>query len=149
MQNSKAFTMVELVFVIVVIGILSAIAIPKLAGTVDLAYMVKGKNTLASVRSAITTERQKRILRGDFDPIEDLGDETHAFNKFKEGSKSELLAFPEKNCDTGQTGCWSRQSATTYVYKFADSADGDAKFKLENNKLVCDNDNADCAQILN
>lgn len=65
----KAFTMVELVFVIVVIGILSAVAIPKLAATRDDAEITKARTTVASLRNAIATERQKRILRGDFDDI--------------------------------------------------------------------------------
>lgn len=61
--------MVELIFVIVVIGILSAIAVPKLAATRDDAIIVKARDTVASLRSAIATERQKRILRGEFDDI--------------------------------------------------------------------------------
>ena len=73
-KNQKAFTMVELIFVIVIIGILSAIAIPKLASTAKQAHIVKAKTVLASVRSSMSTERQKRILRGDFTtPIGDLG----------------------------------------------------------------------------
>jgi general secretion pathway protein G len=65
----KAFTMVELVFVIVVIGILSAIAIPKFAATRDDAVISKAIAEVAAMRSAIATERQKRILRGDFSPV--------------------------------------------------------------------------------
>ena len=64
--------MIELVFVIVVIGILSAIAIPKFAATRDDALITRGLATLASVRSAISTERQKQILRGDFTGITSL-----------------------------------------------------------------------------
>ncbi len=72
--------MVELVFVIVVIGILSAIAVPKFAATRDDALITKGLATLSSVRSAIATERQKRILRGDFSEIEKLnGDGGHFY----------------------------------------------------------------------
>jgi general secretion pathway protein G len=65
----KAFTMVELVFVIVVIGILSAIAIPKFAATRDDAIISKALAEVSAMRSAIATERQKRILRGDFTDI--------------------------------------------------------------------------------
>ena len=68
-SSKKAFTMVELIFVIVVIGILSAIAIPKLAATRDDAEVTKAIATVGSVRSALATERQKRILRGDFTAI--------------------------------------------------------------------------------
>jgi len=62
----KAFTMIELVFVIVVIGILSAIAVPKFAATRDDAEVSKARATVAALRSALATERQKRILKGDF-----------------------------------------------------------------------------------
>ena len=65
----KAFTMVELVFVIVVIGILSAIAVPKFAATRDDAIVSKALAEVAAMRSAIATERQKRILRGNFTDI--------------------------------------------------------------------------------
>lgn len=65
----KAFTMLELVFVIAVIGILSAIAIPKFAATRNDAIITKARTTVAAMRSAVATERQKRILRGNFTDI--------------------------------------------------------------------------------
>ena len=65
----NAFTMLELVFVIAVIGILSAIAIPKFAVTRNDAIITKAKTTVGALRSAIATERQKRILKGNFDNI--------------------------------------------------------------------------------
>ncbi len=67
----KAFTMIELIFVIVVIGILAAIAIPKFAATRDDAEITKARAAVGAMRTAIATERQKRILRGDFTGITD------------------------------------------------------------------------------
>lgn len=65
----RAFTMIELVFVIVVIGILAAIAVPKLAATRDDAKIAKARATVGALRTAIATERQKRILAGNFTDI--------------------------------------------------------------------------------
>jgi len=67
----KAFTMLELIFVIVVIGILSAIAVPKFAATRDDAVISKARNEVAAMRSAIATARQKRILKGSFTDLTD------------------------------------------------------------------------------
>lgn len=64
-NNKKAFTMIELVFVIVVLGILSAIAIPRFAATRTDAEISKGRADVASIRSAIMTERQARLITGD------------------------------------------------------------------------------------
>jgi len=73
MQKSKnAFTMIELVFVIVILGILSAIAIPKFAATRTDAQITKGRADISSIRSAIVTERQSRLIQGDHDWITEL-----------------------------------------------------------------------------
>lgn len=64
-KSKKAFTMIELVFVIVVLGILSAIAIPKFAATRTDAQISKGRADVASIRSAIITDRQSRLIKGD------------------------------------------------------------------------------------
>lgn len=72
----NAFTMIELVFVIVVIGILAAIAIPKFAATRDDAQIAKGRSDVAAIRSAIVSERQIRLLRGDSTYIDKLHNTT-------------------------------------------------------------------------
>lgn len=61
----NAFTMIELVFIIVVIGILAAIAVPKFAATRDDAQIAKGRSDVAAIRAAIVSERQGRLLRGE------------------------------------------------------------------------------------
>ena len=67
MQNFKknAFTMIELVFVIVVLGILAAVAIPKFAATRTDAQISKGRADVASIRSGIISDRQVRLITGD------------------------------------------------------------------------------------
>ncbi|MBN2896622.1 MAG: prepilin-type N-terminal cleavage/methylation domain-containing protein [Campylobacterales bacterium] len=71
-SNRYAFTMIELVFVIVVLGILAAIAVPKLAATRDDAQIAKGRSDVASIRSAIVSERQSRLLKGQSSYINKL-----------------------------------------------------------------------------
>ncbi|MDF1879935.1 prepilin-type N-terminal cleavage/methylation domain-containing protein [Sulfurimonas sp. MAG313] len=64
-KNQSAFTMIELVFVIVILGILAAVAVPRFAVTRADAQVVKGRADVASIRAAIINERQGRLFRGD------------------------------------------------------------------------------------
>ncbi|MFZ3053998.1 MAG: type II secretion system protein [Sulfuricurvum sp.] len=64
-MKRTAFTMIELVFVIVVLGILAAIAIPKFAATRDDAQVSKGRSDVAAIRAAIVSERQGRLMKGE------------------------------------------------------------------------------------
>jgi general secretion pathway protein G len=51
----KAFTLVELIFVIVIIGILSSIALPRLAGTRDDALISKNSEYIIGIMTEIST----------------------------------------------------------------------------------------------
>ena len=132
MASKKAFTMIELVFVIVVIGILSAIAIPKFAATRDDATITKALATVAAVRSALATERQKRILRGEFADINKsaIGDDSSPFK--------ELLNYPVKLCNTSSCNGWvigGTDAAPEYTFKGPQGVD--TLFTLQSNRLNC------------
>jgi general secretion pathway protein G len=60
----KSFTMLELIFVIVVIGILAGVAIPRLFTGVSDAEIAKVKSDVSAVRSAISTHYGKSIMSG-------------------------------------------------------------------------------------
>jgi len=126
-KSRKAFTMIELVFVIVVIGILSAIAVPKFAATRDDAVITRAMVTVASVRSALSTERQKLLLRGSFVDM----------NKTTVGENfTEMLEYDVKGCEDASCGGWETggtEAVPTYTFH---GPTGDVVFELKKNRLV-------------
>jgi len=146
MSSKKAFTMIELIFVIVVIGILAAIAIPKLAATRDDAQITKGLATLASVRSSISTERQKEILRGEFTGITNLrGTGSGVFTKFNDSNGSDVLEYDVESC-TAKIGCWNTTDGVNYTFKTPTEV---CKYKLDipNNRFIDDTGGDGCTDM--
>jgi general secretion pathway protein G len=120
-SSRSAFTMIEMVFVIVVLGILAAVAIPKMAATRDDAVISKGRSDVASIRSGIVTERQSRLILGQVNYIP-TGTGTYSFanRTFKQmdngGLFGGVLMYPIA-ASTGNDGWSAGTAASTYVYK--------------------------------
>jgi len=53
MENRKGFTLVELMVVVLIVGILAAVAIPILRGRIDSAKWSEGKAIMGSIATAI------------------------------------------------------------------------------------------------
>lgn len=134
--------MVELVFVIVILGILAAVAIPKLAVTRDDAVFVKGKSQISAIRSGIATVKSQRLLQGTtpFIPpyLEGNATVNSANSLFSRASDNNgisynILEYPiVSGSDDGE---WSKDNSnanpaavTEYTFHMYD---GDAEFEYD------------------
>ncbi len=70
LRNAKGFTLIELLIVVVIIGILAAIAIPKFANTREKAYVSSMKSDL---RNLATAEEIYYSDNNNFTYTSDLG----------------------------------------------------------------------------
>lgn len=125
----KAFTLIELVFVIVILGILATVAIPKLIVTRDDAEIAKAKSQIAAVRSGIQLKRNEMILSGTQGYPTSLEDGTCCFGGI-------LSTRIEERKDDNSYG-WKKANDGTYTIntnkeqvKFTYS-DSDGSFKCE------------------
>ena len=136
MKMRVGFTMIELVFVIVVIGILASIAIPKFAATRDDAIITKARSTVASIRTGMATLRQKNILKGDFT------------NLTVDNIKNDILDYGLKECkDSNEKSCWVIDSTNNQM-TFRMPTGTDVVFKVQNNRFVCNDPSSKGCQLL-
>jgi len=117
--SRNAFTMIELIFVIIVIGILATIAIPRFAGVSEQAVIASGRSDVMSIRTAISTERQKRFMKGDSSYISHLdgaanGTQPAGTMIFDSNGTNKLLTYgiTTKNADGG----WMKTNSDQYTY---------------------------------
>ena len=117
MKNSRyAFSMIELIFVIVILGILSAVAIPKLAANRMDAQIVKARSDVASIRSSIATERQTRLIKGDSDFISGLSQNSTTLFDGNDSDHTLLLYGLAAGTENGR---WENTDGSPYKkYKF-------------------------------
>ena len=140
-KQRKAFTMIELIFVVTVIGILSAIAIPKFVQSRDDALITKASTTIAAVRNAIATKRQQNILKGEFADITKLsvahGIDKPIFDGFNGVASTPVLEYPLQSCKTNSdVACWiENATGTEFTYKWP--VDGSVIFILNDNRFEC------------
>ena len=130
MHTRKAFTMLELIFVIVVLGILAAVALPKLAATRDDAMIVKGKSQIAAIRSGIAMQKAKALLQGDntgiynnkfrlknLDSITTYNQAGRKLFNFNDGNESNVLESPILS-KTNSSGGWMKTAENNYTFEY-------------------------------
>lgn len=144
-MKKNAFTMIELVFVIVVLGILAAIAMPRLAATRDDAQIAKGRSDVAAIRAAIVSERQGRLLQGNSSYINQLDDATTSAGQtlFDNNGTAGNSLLQYGITSAAGNGHW--QKTGTNAYTFTVMGDPVAfTYTQANGVFDCTHTNANC-----
>jgi len=155
--TKTAFTMIELIFVIVVIGILSAIAIPRLAATRTDAIIVKGKSQVAAIRSGIVMQKSQNLLQGNRqtngyypDVLDDINSSYNSTGQklffHTDGNSTNILETPTYSKSTA--GGWLKVNATTYTFQIQSGADVNFTYNSTTGSFDCaDHTNQNCKDL--
>lgn len=135
----KAFTLIELVFVIVILGVLASLAFPRLVGNSNDAEIVKAKTQLATIRTKIQLYANETKLSGkqEYPNLEE--------EEGKEGLFSAVLDSPIK-AKTNQKYGWSKSGDNKYTFS-TPSKSTTFTYDKNNGKFEC-NINDDLCKLL-
>lgn len=117
--------MIELVFVIVILGILAAIALPRLGSVREDAVISKGKAEVASIRGGIALLKSQRLLEGNATlppKLDKAGNDTPGASLFSAGDYGNVLSSPIYAKETNKDNGWTKTDDTTYKYYISGTA---------------------------
>lgn len=145
--NRNAFTMIELIFAIVIIGILASIALPRLAATRDDADIAKGRSDVSAIRAAIVSERQTRLLQGNtafINHLDHQGASSADGDILFDNNGVASQALLQYGIASGSTnGHWRKTAADTYQYRILGS-DVQFTYTQATGAFDCNHNNANC-----
>ncbi len=149
----KAFTMIEIIFVIVILGILSSVAISKMAVTRDDAIISKGRSEVAAIRNAIAMKRNTNILMGKgaaypsfLDALDQStssdGDKLFDYDGNRSDPNAQLLDYPIYS--KSKNG-WRKTDDDKYTFN-AVNTDVEFTYKSDTGNFDCNHADADAAK---
>jgi len=127
----KAFTLIELIFVIVIIGLLASFALPKFKNLTTHAKSSGIKSLVTSIQSSIDNIHGKWIINDNYvwDPDGDgnsnLNAEGYPVSLDSGQGETKLfkyvLKIPVPSCGGRTSGCWNEYDDNRYEYFYTPS----------------------------
>lgn len=135
-MNTKSFTLIEIIFSILIIAILYSSATNYFTSTLDHSTKIKIKNTILNIQLGINSYKNKKIFKGEDIDLDSLDDNSNELF-------SKVLSTPVLSSKNS----WEKVSDLKYVYHLKNE---DLEFFYEPTTYIfsCDKSVQLCKEIL-
>jgi len=149
----KAFTLLEIIFVIILISIISLIAVPKLFFNITNASYTKAKSDIALIRNAIVYNKNQNIISGKGEAYIKNLDEAKvnvAYEKLFIGKEDNvILQYPviSTSGKKKEVGKWIKTSNSTYTVFIDNDISVEFSYDSTNGTFDCDYEEEFCMEL--
>lgn len=133
LKNSKGFTLVELLAVIVILGIIAGIAVPSIGGIIDNskkdAHIANGLQVISSARLLLASDSSYQPSEGNFTyiTIDDLVENGYLERPI---SPDNQAAYTSGAADASQTNKDTEQTFTKSYVKVENKSNGPIEYSV-------------------
>lgn len=135
----KSFSLIEVIFAILIIAIISSVALPKLFSLSQETSYIQLKSDLATIRNALLNYKNNSIMKNT----------TSVLQKLEENDAtlfSNILSKPIPIKEDYPH--WSKKNDTTYLYNFSQNSSLEFFYDKHNLSFLCDTKNTLCQKVL-
>lgn len=136
----RAFSLIEMIFTIVIISILLAVSIPKLGNILSSSKIIEIKSDIVLIREAIIKYKNKMILKNEPYDLDVL--DTDQENLFSKILTSPIIASSEQ-----KIGAWSKIGTNKYKIFIDNQNSVDFIYKSSDFSFDCDLKNIFCKEL--
>jgi general secretion pathway protein G len=137
MMKRKGFTLIELIFVIVIAGIVSMIGYSQWGEVLSESRHVQVKSTIANLRTALALDRQRLSLQGEYpyrQTLDSAQPNVIASPIFEGNTTHPLIEGVKQSNDIGG---WIKQSERSYVCKISSTQSVTLTYDPSLGRMVC------------
>lgn len=136
---SKSFSLIELIFAIIILAIIASIALPKLFDTTSKTSLIKIKTDLLLIQNALNEYKNKSILKG----------ENISLDKLDNGKFLFINILPNKTfVNEKSSNSWEKLSDTEYYFWFNKNENLLFTYNSSVLSFTCNKSDEKCQEVL-
>jgi general secretion pathway protein G len=146
--SKRAFTLLETLFVLLIIAIVSSIAIPKFSTPIKQSSIIKLKSDIYSIRAAILEYKSSMIKQNSQDLYPSQLDSA-PLDEVNSTLFNEVLQYPYLSTDsqTKEKLKWSKSSESSYVFYLNSSESIEFVYNSDGGLFDCDYSLEICQEV--